>query len=268
VCGAGALFGLALLTKFTALVVLPGAIFFLALKLYVIERVRLARVAGLLGLFALALLSVCGWWYIRNVIHFGRPIVGNWELPGGALAWWQQPGFHTLAYYTGFGAALDRPLFAGFHSFWDALYATFWLDGWLGGRASVGLPRPAFDYELMAAVALLALPATVAIAVGGVRAVARALRGEDARRRAALSFLLVSVWALAFSMLYVTLELPFFGQARASYGLALVSPLALLFAVGLSPAIGRPWPGGELTVCVLAGWLGALFGASWLSLWA
>jgi hypothetical protein len=68
-------------------------------------------------------------------------------------------------------------------------------------------------------------------------------------------------------MLYVTLELPFFGQARAPYGLALVAPLAFLFAVGLVPAFRCPGRAGRVLACVLSGWLGALFGASWLALW-
>jgi hypothetical protein len=265
---AGAVFGLALLTKFTVLVLLPVAVFFLGLKLGIVERARPTRVAGLLALFLLGAAAVSGWWYVRNVAHFGRPLVGNWELPGDALVWWQQPGFHTAAYYTGFGAALDRPLFSGFHSFWDALYSTFWTDGWLGGRASVGLRRPAFDYGLMTAVALLAVPATAALFIGAVRAMAEALRAPHARQRAALSFLLVSVWVLGFAMLYVTLELPFFAQARAPYGLALIAPLAFLFARGLAPRPGRGWLSGDVAACVLAGWLGALFGASWLALWS
>jgi hypothetical protein len=97
---------------------------------------------------------------------------------------------------------------------------------------------------------------------------AEALRAPDARQRAALSFLLVSVWVLGFAMLYVTLELPFFAQARASYGLALIAPLAFLFARGVAPRPGRGWLSGDVAACVLAGWLAALFGASWLALWS
>jgi hypothetical protein len=266
--GAGLLFGLALLTKFTALLVIPVAIFFLVCKLWLLERASLSRIAAQLLIFALPLLAVCGWWYARNVIYFGRPIVSNWGRPGDALVWWQQPGFHTAAYYTHFGSALARPLFSGFESFWDALYSTFWADGFVGGRAGVLLRNAAFDYELMAAVALLALPACLFVAIGGGRTLARALGDPDAHRRAAYSFLLTAVFVVGFSMLYVTLELPYAGQARAPYGLALVPPLSLFFGIGLARRAGTRWPGGELTESLLAGWLGALFGASWLALWA
>lgn len=268
VAAAGALFGLALLTKFTSLVVVPVAMFFVACKLRLLEHASLRRIATQILGFSVALLTVCGTWYARNVVYFGRPIVGNWDLPGSAAGWWQQPGFHTTAYYTHFGRALARPLYAGFGSFWDALYSTFWTDGFLGGRAGVILQNAAFDYELMAAVALLALPATVLVGVGAFRALADALRDGDGHRRAALSFLLTAVFAVAFAMVYVTLELPFATQARAPYGLALVPPLALFFALGLSQRPGQAWLGGNATEWLVAGWLGALFGASWISLWA
>jgi len=265
--GAGVLLGLALLTKFTALIVVPVVAFFLACKLWVLERASPGRIATQLLIFALALIAPCGWWYVRNVSYFGRPFVGNWDLPGDAQVWWQYPGFHTAAYYTHFGAALERPVYSGLRSFWDSLYSTFWADAYLGGRAGVILRPAVFDYELMAAVALLALPATCALVAGAFRVVARALSDPDGHRRAAFSFLVAVVFAVGFAMFYVTLELPFFAQARAPYGLLLVPALALFFAFGLAPRVAGRWPGGAVSQALLAGWLGALFGASWLSLW-
>jgi hypothetical protein len=266
--GTGVLLGLALLTKFTALILVPVVAFFLACKLWVLERASAARIASQLLIFALALMAPCGLWYVRNISYFGRPFVGNWDLPGDALVWWQYPGFHTAAYYTHFGAALERPLYSGLRSFWDSLYSTFWADGYLGGRAGVLLHPASFDYELMAAVALLALPATLALVAGAFRVLARALNDPDGHRRAAFSFLVTVVVTVGFAMFYVTLELPFFAQARAPYGLLLVPLLGLFFALGLAPREGERWYGGAVGEALLAGWLGALFGASWLSLWA
>ncbi len=264
----GAVFGVALLTKFTALAILPVAAFFLFWKMWIVERSSAASAVGRIFALAAAAAAVCGGWYVRNLLHFGRPIVANWgSLPGEAMAWWQQPGFHTTAYYLGFGASLDYPFFSGFRSFWDSLYSTFWADGYLGGRADVLLQPAVFDYELMAAVVLLAVPATAALAVGAVRALLRALRSPDPGERAALSFLLTAVWALAFAMLTMTLELPLVTQARAPYLLALLPALSALFASGLAPPGSRAaWPGGDAAACLLAGWVGALVGASWLSL--
>lgn len=266
--GIGAVFGFALLTKFTALALLPVAVFFLACKMWIVEGAPVGRIVGRLATLAVAAALVCGGWYARNLIHFGSPIVANWgELPGEAMAWWQQPGFRTAAYYTSFGAVLDRPFFSGFRSLWDSLYSTFWADGYLGGRADVVLQPAVFDYELMAIVVLLAVPATAALLVGALRTLGRALGSSDAGERAVLSLLLTAVWALGAAMLYLTLELPLVTQARSPYLLPLLPVLSVLFAAGLAPPAGRAgWPGGAVTACLFAGWIGTLVGASWLSL--
>src|SRR5262249_5138554 len=87
--------GLASLVQFTPLAIGPVALFFLAVKLVAVERARLARVAGQVALCAGVFLAVAGWYYARNLIHFGAPIAGNWGRLPGPQAWWQQPGFHT-----------------------------------------------------------------------------------------------------------------------------------------------------------------------------
>jgi len=272
VLSAGVLLGLALLTKFTALLLVPILGFFLGAKLVLLERAPAGRCLGLLGLLGASVIAPCGWWYGRNMAEFGRPLVGNWNLPEGGITWWQHPGFHTTAYYTGFGASLERPLFSGFEGFLDSVYSTFWLDAYLGGRATVTFHRAAFDYDLASAIPLLALPATAALVLGGVRAIARAFgaAGRTGRERAAWSFLLVTLWTVGLAMVAVTLELPYFAQARAPYGLLALPVLALLFAVAFAPRGGaspeRRLPGGTVGSCLLAGWLAALFGASWLTL--
>jgi len=73
---------------------------------------------------------------------------------------------------------------------------------------------------------------------------------------------------VGLQLICVTVELPFFAQAPAPYGLLLVPLLALFFAFGLAPRVGGRWQGGAVSNALLAGWLGALFGASWLSLWS
>ena len=45
----------------------------------------------------LTMLALAGWFYARNQLHFGTPLMGNWALPGADQTWWQQPGFHTAA---------------------------------------------------------------------------------------------------------------------------------------------------------------------------
>jgi hypothetical protein len=232
---AGLWLGLAALTKFTALALAPVALFFLGCKGLAVERVSVARVAQRVGLAALVLIAVAGAYYARNVVHFGTPILGNWgRMPGVDHAWWQQPGFHTLAYYTGFGESLRHPYLAGFASFWDGVYSTFWGDGGIAGRVFPADRHGFWSYDFMSAGYALALPASALLAVGLWGALRAACADPSPHRRAALSFLLTVCYAVGFSLAFLTLRLPFFAQAKASYALCLIAPLSVFFAVGVA----------------------------------
>jgi hypothetical protein len=222
--------GLAALAKFTALALVPVALFFLAVKLVAIERARPARVAGLTALAAGACLAVSGWYYARNIWVFGTPVAGNWGDLAAGMAWWQQPGFHTSAWYLRFGESLVHPYLAGFASFWDGVYSTFWGDGGIGGRVDPAQRHGFWQYDFVSSAFLLGLIASALLAFGAWLSLRRAFRDTDVRVRAALSFLLTACYAVAFSLLALTASLPFFAQAKASYALCLVAPLSLFFA--------------------------------------
>lgn len=252
----GLLFGSAALTKFTALALIPIALFFLLCKLLAVERASPARAGRLAAVFAATLLCVAGWFYARNWIELGQPLVGNWNLPGPGRTWWQKPGFHTLAYYTGFGESLRQPIYAAFHSFWDGIYSTLWGDGLIAGRALPAQRHAFWNYDFMSMGYLLALPATALVLFGAVCCVELGFRDADPRRRAAFCFLATAVWVIGCAILYMTVQLPFFGQAKAFYGLSMGAPLALFFALGaarLDAALAGPRL--LLVRAVFYGWL-------------
>jgi hypothetical protein len=228
----GLALGLAALTKFTALLLLPAATLAVAARRFSIDRAGLARAGAaagaLLGLVAL----VAGWFYARSWLLLGDPLVGNWNLPGADQRWWQQPGFHTPAYYARFGEALVHPYLAGFRSFWDALYSTFWGDGFIAGRTDPARRHAFWSYEFMSAGYLAAFPATGVVLAGAVRAMGLAVADPDPRRRLAHAFLLLAAWSVALAFLALTLRLPFFAQAKAAYLLPLAPACALWFALG------------------------------------
>jgi hypothetical protein len=149
------------------------------------------------------------------------------------MLWWSQPGFHTLNYYLGFGESLRRPVLSGFHSFADAIYASFWGDGWIAGRASAAFPTEIWNWDFAAIGYWLAVPATGVLGWGVARSVRLAFAPAEGARRAAWSFLLSLEAAVALAMIALTLELPYFGQAKAPYLLGLVAPLAVDFALGV-----------------------------------
>ena len=82
-----------------------------------------------------------------------------------------------------------------------------------------------------------------------------------------------TVWSLgfvsllaSFAIFWLTLALPYFGQARAFYALMLTPALALYFALGfgaLDVWLGRL--GGTPARALLYGWLAAFFGVLYLS---
>jgi hypothetical protein len=236
--------GLALLTKFTALVpaLVIGGFVGVRLAARTEDQTR-SRVISLLALLGPALL-LAGWFYLRNVLYFGRPFVGNWNLPGADQTWWSQPGFHTLGYYTHFGRVLFEPWFASFASFWDSLYSTAWGDGALGGKATVAARNPVWSYGWMALGYWAALPVT-GLVIGGIGLLAGdTLRDGSTRRRAALGMPLVLLAAMGFAILLATMELPYFGQAKAFYGLCTAPVLALGFArgfVALDGVLAKRW---------------------------
>jgi hypothetical protein len=260
----GVLLALALLTKVTAFAVASVATLFLLYKMIRVFPSRPGAVAARLGLFFLTLTAVAGWYYVRNVIHFGTPFVVNWNLPG--KLWWQDPGFHTLDYYIGFGESLRHPYFSGFHSFWDSLYSTFWGDAFLGGKGSPAGRHPFWNYDYMSAVYLLALPAVGLLTVGLVQGIRMAFRGKEWNSRVTWAFLILTVFAVFIFFFYGTLKVPVYGQAKAFYLLGIMSPISVLWALGFG--VIKDWLASSRFIVLRAlfyGWLGTLLASIYLS---
>jgi hypothetical protein len=249
--------------------VIVGAVagFFLLTKLAAVEKVSPRAVGATLLLLAAPPVAFAGWFYLRNVLLFGDPLIANWgDMPGSTLKWWQQPGFHTASYYLSFGESFTHPYLSAFRSFWDSLYSTLWGDGGIAGRVHPAQRHAFWNYEFMSATYLLAVPATLLAAVGAVHCFGRAMRDTDAGRRAAFSFLLTLTYAVGFGLIYMSLRLPFFAQAKASYGLVVMAPLALFFADGMSwfddLLAARGW---TVVRAALYGWFVAFVASCYLS---
>jgi hypothetical protein len=255
---------LAALTKYTATVLAPLVLFFVGAKLWLVEGRPLPRVAALLAGLALLSLLLGGWPYWRHWQAFGTPFVSNYSLPG--VTYWIPPGFHTPDWYLGFGEVLSHPFFASFHSFWDGLYSTLWGDGTVSGRAGIEYPSPWWRYDYMAAAYPLALPATAIGLFGLGLCAARALRGEDLRRRLVRSFLLVLVWTMGLALLGMTLRYPHYGLPKAFYALPAIVPLAVAWAAGFLWLDERLRGALRPARALLHGSLGALVAAILLGL--
>jgi hypothetical protein len=223
--------GLALMTKYTALITVPVIAFFLGFELLIADGANLRRAAAISGSVLIGAICIGGWVYVRNWIHFGDPLIWNLDVPGG-LHWWQPPAFRTLDYYLGFGESLRHPFFSLFHSFWDAHYSATWGDGAPPTIYHLDERHPYWNYEAMSAGYLLALPATALLAVGLVKVLESAFTGEDRRRRSFFTLVAALVFAIFYSVVSLSLRFPFWGAQRTSYALAGVVPLAICAGVG------------------------------------
>jgi hypothetical protein len=261
----GFLLGLALLTKITAWAMVPGAVLFLAYKMIIIDQKPIKKVFLNLGLFLLVMIAISGWYYIRNMIHFGHPIVVNWNLP--PKLWWQDPGFHTIQYYLGFGETLRHPYFSGFHSFGDSIYSTFWGDGYIGGEAFLRTRHSTlWDYDSMSIVYLLAIPATLIFAIGLSRALGMVFRVKELVSGMVMAFLLFALYSVGLFVFYTTLKVPVYAQAKAFYGLSGLGPISVIFALGFSTV--SDWLASPRLLvgrAIFYGWFGTLISVIFLS---
>jgi tetratricopeptide (TPR) repeat protein len=242
-----------LLTKITVLVVLPLVVFILFYKLISDEKRSLTKIAGYFGLTGGITVGLAGWFYFRNWINFGKIFISNWD-PLAEMNWWQDPGFHTYKYFYRFGEVFSAPYFSGFYSFFDSIYASFWGDSMLGGWSEYGYGPP-WNYEYISAVYILSLLATMVIIFGTAQAVREAIFRADKTWLLILGLLYVAVWSIA----YISLRIPYYGQSKAFYSLYVVMPVALTFAFGFDGL--DKWLKSKnmlLVRTILYGWFGTL----------
>lgn len=223
-CILGLFNGLAMLAKFSGLfiVLTTGTILLMRLWKEPFER---RRWLGYLVAFILSTVSICGWFYLRNTLEYGKPFVFNWD-PITGQHFIHKPGYRTLDFYLRFGSAFaiedlrDTRLI----SFSDGMYASLWADA--HGR----FVRTAAQWRLSRMILLLAALPTVALLLGFWRSVREAL--DPPYPNPSLALVLLTV--LTFTgLVHHTLTLPFYSSIKAFFGLSLITPLALFAARGL-----------------------------------
>ncbi|MGB8226092.1 MAG: tetratricopeptide repeat protein, partial [Sedimentisphaerales bacterium] len=263
-CVLGFVIGMAFLTKFTVLTILPVVFLVLLYKLFFEEKYSVIVTGRNLSLMFLIIILIAGWFYLRNWMHFGKILVGNWDcaLISPLREWWQDPGFHTYKYFCRFGRVFVEPYYVGTYSFFDSIYATFWGDAFIGGMGLYSY-RPPWNYEYMSAVYLLAIPAAMAIIIGMICAIGNIIRASDK----IWMLILGSIYTVACSIVYMNLLLPYYSSAKAFYGLGAILPISLIFAFGFDCIDNQLKNNKRLFLLrmVLYGWLGTLACAILLS---
>src|SRR6266542_4668913 len=219
----GLALGAAMLTKATGVLLLLVVIAAIVGKLGY-ARVPIAISLRNLGLLLAICFVVCGWHYARIWLRFGTPLLGNWDVVSG-FTWWQDPGYHTAGDYLRFGRSVVHPLFSGLGGFADGIYSTLWGDGLCGGTASLSI---AWNDQPLLAGYLWSLIPTALVLIGVVVAIVRFIRNPSSELFLLLGFSAVIVLVLIF----MTLRVHSYAQAKAFYGLSALTPLCFFGALG------------------------------------
>jgi tetratricopeptide (TPR) repeat protein len=251
----GLALGAAMLAKATAILLLPVVIMTIASKL-AYGGTPIAIWLRNLGLLLAVCFAVCGWHYARIWLRFGTPLVGNWDVISG-FTWWQDPGYHTGADYLRWGRSLVNPLFSGFAGFIDGIYSTLWGDALCGGLSSLTL---AWNYQPMLAGYLWALIPTALVFIGVVVAIVQFIRRPSNELFLLLGFSAV----LGLGLIFMTLKVPSYAQAKAFYGLSALTPLCFFGVLGWETATQRSGRLRFVLCALLLVWAMNSFGTYWI----
>jgi len=229
----GLLIGLALLTKTTAILLMPLAVLVIfqitvdyasdglfSNTKWIRMRAFCSQSCFVFG----AVFVVSGWYYLRNWVLLGMPFVGGWDTSRG-IHWWQDPGYRLLSDFGTNGVTFSHPVFAALSGFWDSLYSTFWFDGMLSGVSNFEM-RPPWNYTPMLACVLWSILPTGAILVGFIRAVV-------VRAPVEIAFCSTAVGLYVEAMLCLYLVVPIYSTAKASYTIGATPCYAVLGAAGI-----------------------------------
>lgn len=220
----GVTFGLALLTKITPVLVILPVLFYVGAEILKEREASgngVKEVARFTLILTGVLFAVAGWYYLRNWTEMGRFFVGGWD-SFRDIAWWQDPGYRTPKQLYVFGESLFYPVFSSLYGFWDSIYSTFWMDGFL----SANYDTP-WNFSFMLSSAWLSLLPSAAIIIG----IVVAIRSNEGPVRILL-FSVTCVLIYLSAIFYLFLTVPILTSAKSTYALGLIPCFALLAAAG------------------------------------
>jgi len=252
----GLCLGAAALSKPTALLAVPAICAALAWRWLENRKFSVSQLSGHIAVIVAVCIVTSGWHYARAWLHYGNPLIGNWD-PATGFHWWQNDGYRTSAFFLRFGDVLLHPWFSAFRSFGDGIYSTLWGDGLIGGVTDI--PRPPWNFDFMAVGCWLSLLPSLAILGGAILALVRFVRRPSAEWLLMLALSGLSILAVV----YMSLVVPSYAQSKAFYGLFTLIPLCAFGASGFSFVARR----SAILGFVLAVFLGVWAMNSYASFW-
>lgn len=248
----GAVVGLAMLTKFTSVVVLVAAVVTLVAD-GILER-GIAPAAKTLAVFLAGLLSVCGWFYARNVVEYGTPFMlsrhqlflarvensqlqGRRELPEYLLfdpgilyrpQWPRGLSIHSPRDPSTPYSALRESIPTGF-------FANTWFDG-SGGFVLSPVTRSEASRRAGQLLLTLAVVPTLLVVVGVGATVAGLFRRRWIRDDVTM---LAALAAMAVVVVHGTRSVPTQAAVKGTYLMPVSVAFSYFFAIGASVVARR-----------------------------
>ena len=227
---AGAIIGFALLSKLSVVFLIPPCFLAMVLAHQKTNTSSAPYTSPLIKNLLLATITcalVAGWYYIRNWIHLGTPVVAGWD--NDTYAWWQNPGFRTPTQYLTFGRAFTYPVFSAVNGFWDGLYSTFWLDGWSPETSH-------WNLGFLMAGAWLGIVPMALLGLGAAHPLIRMYRTKRAAWTSDDQITLYTNFCVTLylaAILYLHLTTPIYSAVKGSYFYAVLPCIALLIVRGI-----------------------------------
>jgi 4-amino-4-deoxy-L-arabinose transferase-like glycosyltransferase len=243
----GVFSGLAILAKMTAIILLP-VILLLLLYFYPLDKSTVKNNAISVFFPIIVALAVSSWFFVRNRFLLGSFNIGDWD-QNIFLNYWQDPGYRTIKQFYRFGASLITPVFTAMYGFWDGVYSTLTMDGYLGSADTYEL-RPPWNYNWLFSGPLLAIVPLVGIIMGFIRALFNPKKSID--NCTLFSSVILAVYISA--MMFHFLQVPFYSSVRATYLMGALTCMGILSAYGLDMVLRHP--------------LAKAFIYAWLACWA
>jgi 4-amino-4-deoxy-L-arabinose transferase-like glycosyltransferase len=212
----GVVLGLSLLAKATAFVVLAAMTLDTILNWFRTKQLKYIKSLFLITIIAL---SMSGWFYARNFVHFGNPFQSSIDFPQFHIV--QEPGYRDLKFFTDLSGFWRLDLFkAHWYSLIPGTYFSFFYDG-----HNAIIPVQAYS---LAGVLLVAasLPFAGLIALGIVQSI------KNRKKEKANVFIFYLTLLVAAYIAY-NFKLPFYSTVKGAFVASLALPLGYFMLKGL-----------------------------------
>lgn len=245
--------GLAILAKMTAIIILP-AILLLLIYLYPLSKPSIKSHAITIAIPIIVAVIISFWFFARNRILLGSFNIGDWN-QNIFLNYWQDPGYRTIKQFYRFGSSLITPVFTAVYGFWDGLYSTLTMDGYLGSADTYEL-RPPWNYGWLFSGPILGIVPSLSIIIGFFRALFKPK--ESFANCAFFSAVVLAIYISA--MIFHFLQVPFYSSIRATYMIGTITCMGTLAAYGVEPGLQNPWSRGFIYAWLVC-WVFAVYTA-------